>query len=39
MTHTSIHIVFAIFDRMAHLDFTGPQPVCSGVAAARRNRR
>jgi len=35
MTHTTIHILFPIFDRMTPLDFTGPHQVFSGVPAAR----
>jgi cyclohexyl-isocyanide hydratase len=35
MTRTTTHIVFAIFDRMTHLDFTGPHQVFSGVPDAR----
>lgn len=35
MTHTTTHIVFPIFDRMTHLDFTGPHQVFSGVPEAR----
>lgn len=35
MTDTSTHIVFAIFDRMTHLDFTGPHQVFSYVPEAR----
>jgi transcriptional regulator GlxA family with amidase domain len=35
MTRTNTHIVFAIFDRMTHLDFTGPHQVFSYVPEAR----
>ena len=35
MTHTTMHVVFPIFDRMTHLDFTGPHQVFSGVPDAR----
>ncbi len=35
MTHASTHIVFPIFDRMSHLDFTGPHHVFSSVPGAR----
>jgi cyclohexyl-isocyanide hydratase len=35
MTHTTTHIVFPIFDRMSHLDFTGPHHVFSSVPDAR----
>jgi cyclohexyl-isocyanide hydratase len=34
MPHTTTHIVFAIFDRMTHLDFTGPHQVFSNVPGA-----
>ena len=35
MPHTATHIVFPIFDRMTHLDFTGPHQVFSCVPNAR----
>jgi transcriptional regulator GlxA family with amidase domain len=35
MTHTDTHIVFPIFDRVTHLDFTGPHQVFSYVPEAR----
>lgn len=35
MSHTTTHIVFPIFDRMSHLDFTGPHHVFSCVQDAR----
>lgn len=35
MTHTSSHIVFAIFDGVTHLDFTGPHQVFSYVPDVR----
>jgi cyclohexyl-isocyanide hydratase len=35
MTHTRQHIVFPVFDRMTHLDFTGPHQVFSYVPDAR----
>lgn len=35
MTDASIHIVFAIFDKMTHLDFTGPHQVFSYIPEAR----
>jgi len=35
MTHTTTHVVFPIFDRMSHLDFTGPHHVFSYVPDAR----
>jgi transcriptional regulator GlxA family with amidase domain len=35
MTDASTHIVFAIFDKMTHLDFTGPHQVFSYVPEAR----
>jgi cyclohexyl-isocyanide hydratase len=35
MAHTTTHVVFAIFDRMTHLDFTGPHQVFSYVSDAR----
>ena len=35
MTDTPTHIVFPIFDRMTHLDFTGPHQVFSYVPEAR----
>jgi cyclohexyl-isocyanide hydratase len=35
MTHTTTHVVFPIFDRMSHLDFTGPHHVFSCVPDAR----
>jgi cyclohexyl-isocyanide hydratase len=35
MTHTTSHIVFAIFDGVTHLDFTGPHQVFSYVPDAR----
>jgi cyclohexyl-isocyanide hydratase len=35
MTHTTTHIVFPIFDRVTHLDFTGPHQVFSYVPEAR----
>ena len=35
MTDTTTHIVFPIFDRMTHLDFTGPHQVFSDVPEAR----
>jgi cyclohexyl-isocyanide hydratase len=35
MPHTTAHVVFAIFDRMTHLDFTGPHQVFSAVPDAR----
>ena len=35
MTHTTTHIVFPIFDRMSHLDFTGPHHIFSCVPDAR----
>jgi cyclohexyl-isocyanide hydratase len=35
MTQTTTHIVFPIFDRMSHLDFTGPHHVFSCVPDAR----
>jgi cyclohexyl-isocyanide hydratase len=34
MTHTTKHIVFPIFDRVTHLDFTGPHEVFSYVSDA-----
>lgn len=35
MPPTTTHIVFPIFDRMSHLDFTGPHHVFSAVPDAR----
>jgi transcriptional regulator GlxA family with amidase domain len=35
MTDASTHIVFAIFDKMTHLDFTGPHQVFSYIPEAR----
>ena len=35
MTHTNMHIVFAIFDRMTQLGFTGPHQVFSYLPDAR----
>jgi cyclohexyl-isocyanide hydratase len=35
MPHTTTHIVFPIFDRMSHLDFTGPHHVFSAVTDVR----
>lgn len=35
MSHTTAHIVFPIFDRMTHLDFTGPHQVFTAVPDAR----
>ena len=35
MTDPNVHIVFPVFDRMTHLDFTGPHQVFSYVPEAR----
>jgi cyclohexyl-isocyanide hydratase len=35
MSHKTTHIVFPIFERMSHLDFTGPHHVFSAVPDAR----
>jgi cyclohexyl-isocyanide hydratase len=35
MTDTTIHIVFALFDRLTHLDFTAPHEMFSAVPGAR----
>lgn len=35
MSHTTTHVVFPIFDRMTHLDFTGPHQVFNGVPDVR----
>ena len=35
MTHTTTHIVFPIFDRVTHLDFTGPHQVFSYLPEVR----
>jgi transcriptional regulator GlxA family with amidase domain len=35
MSDTAVHIVFPVFDRVTHLDFTGPHQVFSYVREAR----
>jgi cyclohexyl-isocyanide hydratase len=34
MPHATVHIVFPIFNRMTHLDFTGPHAIFSSVSEA-----